>query len=158
MENLRTKIKQLIKEAYQGLEDFETKIDHTVVSGLDKILGVDDSVLDYDASFSVIWSIDIDSSRSGIKSILPMVSSVRGEIIWKVDKEYLERDQIEKIIKLKDTESEHYYEGIIELTSLNPFNGKKWEIDDRYFSISNSGSIIPYNLDIDFNQMKISVD
>jgi len=157
MEKLRQKIKSLIREAYQGMENFETPIKDAYIVGLDQLFGCDRSILDYKPEFSIIWGIEIESKSWGIESIYPVIYSVRGSIEWRIEKEYAEEEDLQKLKNFKHTESSNYYEGVIEFNTLNEFNNKDWNIIDNDLEIGEHGSIIPNDLNINFNKMEIEI-
>jgi hypothetical protein len=157
MKKLRQKIKSLIREAYQGMENFETPIKDAYVVGLDQVLRCNKNIIDYKPELSVIWGIEIESKSWGIESIYPVVYSVRGSIEWRIEKEYAEEEDLQKLEDFKYTESSDYYEGVIEFNTLNEFNNKDWNIIDNDLEIGEHGSIAPNDLNINFNKMEIEI-
>lgn len=154
----RNSIKQIIKETLENAESFETVLDKFIlIKGLENHFKVDKDTIDYDCNFSVIWRVEMESRTWGIKSITPVVNSVRGQIFWKIDKEYLEEDQLPIIKELSDFENEYVFEGTLEISSLNPYKNKKWIILDEEFKITSGGELFPNELEIDFNKMEINI-
>lgn len=157
MKQIRQKIKNIIFEAYQGMENFVTPIKDAYVIGLDQLLGCDKNLIEYKPEFSIIWGIEIESNSWGINSIYPIVYSVRGSLEWRIEKEYAEEEDLIKLRNFDYTETSDYFEGEIEFNSLNNFMNKDWTVLTTDFQISEHGTIVPENLDINFNKMEIEI-
>jgi hypothetical protein len=161
MKNIRNSIRQIIKETFESVGNYESVVEsyNVRITGFHNLFDLDKFEIDYhDAKFSIIWTLDIEGRSWGLKSIRPMVTSIRGEIHWTVDKEELEPEKIDYIRKESNYENDYSFEGVLEINSLNKVDGHSWIIKDDNFKINENGELYPKELTINFDGLEIEVE
>lgn len=158
-ENNSKKLKKLIRETIENFHSYETVLDsYNSIYGFENVFKkINKSSINYESKFSIIWTLEIESRTWGLKSIYPVVTSVRGTIDWFVDKDELNNEEIEYLRNFSGYENKDQIEGKFELSSLNKFNGKEWKINHTDFKVSESGELYPTEIEIDFNEMLITI-
>lgn len=161
MKELRKEIRNLIKESFDNIDTYESVIEsyNVNIRGFHNLFDLDKLEIDYhDAKFSIIWTLDIEARSWGIKSIRPMVTSIRGEIHWTVDKGELDPDKVDYIRKESNYENDYSFEGVLEFNTLNKIDGHSWIIKDDNFKINENGELYPSDLTINFDGLEMEVE
>lgn len=117
----------------------------------------------YDMDFTdpvcmIEWVADYDIRKFGIKSISAVIKKVTAVVSWEVSTEGLTEDQKQKLYDIGGVENQHreVIQGEIEINTDKEIDGNKWEIVSEV-KCTESGSLSPDDIDIDFKQMKMTI-
>lgn len=144
---------------------FKTNIEGVDVYGLNHNVKIDDTIdTDFGKGSAVVeWEADLEAREWGIKSISCIIYDVKVTIPWEIyyDEDMpLNQDTIDKIVNTMGGvkhPSKMLYEGVLELNSINEFNGAKFEIENNVVNENEHGSFYPETCEVNFDDMTIYI-
>lgn len=139
--------------------DFKAKVEDCSVFGLSEHFGVQDDGIDIDTpspSSDVEFELQPDANNSGIRSISPIITSIKCSVNWEVSTDDLTDDDKKKLIAQGGTQFRSTIEGTIEVDSNKPLGEKTWDVDCQ-LTWESDGQMLIEDVQIDFSDMTIIV-
>ena len=138
--------------------DYKTTIGNGSVYGLNKCFGVPNVDIDTGKQICYVnWLFHPEVRSWGIKSISVYATQIFASVEWEVYIEDLNEEEKAKLIAANGTVyANKTINGLIQVDSCKEWNGKKWTIDSE-FKMEEDGMCSPQDVDIDFENMIISI-
>ena len=138
--------------------DYKTTIDDGNVFGLNKCLGVPNVDIDIEKPTCYVdWLLQPEVRIWGIKSISVYATKIVASVEWEVYTDDLTEEEKTILIAANGREyGNKTISGLIEVDSRKEWNGKKWTIESK-FKIEEDGMCRPQDVDIDFEDMVITI-
>lgn len=118
------------------------------------------SNIDFDISADkciVEWGASVETRDWGIKSISSYVKRVYFELSWEVYTDDITEEDKQMLFDLGGTEYRDTITGSMEINTDKEIDGQKWIIQED-IKATNYGDISPAIVDVDFKQLKITIE
>jgi len=110
----------------------------------------------YKPTATIYWELQPEARERGIKGIGIVINRVTCDVEWNVDSEGYTDEEKLILLNYGSRDSQLNFEGNIELDSKTLFDDKDWDISHE-LEFASDGAIMPEEVEIDFETMKITV-